>query len=253
MAKLRELMKKLEEEVVGEDGEKRMVQPTIMQEPFRSFFRTAVSVYLPNVLGAKGDVLGLDRKVGCGCVDCAELDEWIRGPEVRCQFESSLGRDRLNHTEERLAEADTQDSIDMYDGVETIRPRSLILEKNTEVVKKYTWVGRQAEAVRFMRHAVLGGEEEMRELLGKGAYERAVKAVHGVRPFELGDLGEGKQNEGCESEPRDVTTAAGGDSEGRQDEDMSVVVGMPADESIIALANNQEASEEHVVKRKREI
>jgi hypothetical protein len=127
------------------------------------------------------------------------------------------------------------------------------LEKNTEVVKKYTWVGRQAEAVRFMKHTVPGGEEEMRELLGKGAYERAVKAVHGVEPFELGDLGKGKQNKGCEGEARDVDTAAGGDGEGRRDEDMSVMAGMPPDESTVALTNKQEAPEERAAKCRREI
>lgn len=188
MAKLRDLMKKLEEEVIGEDGEKVMVQPKITQEPFRSFWKKSVCVYLAYILGGKESVPSIPPlSVGCGCADCDELDEFIRGPEARCRFEAHLGEERLDHVLGRVNESKAEEIIDAFDDKSTAEPYSIILEKKREVVKRYTWAGRQYKAVKFMKHAVHGGEDEMKELLGKGAYECALRAIHGVKAFELDD------------------------------------------------------------------
>ncbi|KAJ3528969.1 hypothetical protein NMY22_g9193 [Coprinellus aureogranulatus] len=204
MDKLRELMKKLEEQVTGENGDKVLVQPKITQEPFRSFFRTAICVYLAYVLGGKESVPSVPPvAVGCGCEDCDEMDEFIRGPEVSCRFEAALGERRLDHILSRVKDTKANELVDAFDDESTMEPCSMIIEKKREVVKQYTWAGRQSEAVKFLKHAAHGGEREMMELLGKKAYECAVKAIHGVRPFELSDA------EGGDEEDEDEDTVSG--------------------------------------------
>ncbi|TEB32021.1 hypothetical protein FA13DRAFT_1709460 [Coprinellus micaceus] len=78
MGKLKDVMKKMRGTVVGAGGERTFVPAAVTLEPFKSFFKAAVCVYLAHILGSKGSVPGLDRKVRCGCADCEGLDEWVQ-------------------------------------------------------------------------------------------------------------------------------------------------------------------------------
>lgn len=267
MAKLRELMKKLEEEIIGEDGEKTLVQPKITQEPFRSFFKPTICVYLAYILGGKENVPSIPPIVaGCGCADCDELDEFIRGPEASCRFEAYLGEDRLEHVLGRVTNTNANEIIDAFDDKSTPEPYSMILTKKREVVKTYTWAGRQEQAVKFMQHAVHGGEMEMRRLLGKRRYEDVLRAIHGVKAFELSDEGadgvgeEGDDSE-SESDGEDEESESGGgelgggegaDATENGDHGAGVEDRMVVDESKVEEVNGGSVEGTPSAKRKRE-
>ncbi|KAF5313896.1 hypothetical protein D9619_013003 [Psilocybe cf. subviscida] len=70
-------------------------------EPFTSFYKNSIFLYLARVLGGKPTMPFLpSNAVGCGCADCTQLDTFLRGSEVVTSFKAT--HLRRSHVEAQI-------------------------------------------------------------------------------------------------------------------------------------------------------
>jgi hypothetical protein len=207
----------------------------VTTEPFRSFFRRTISVYLVHVLGTKENIPLLPRlTVGCGkCSQCRTLDDFLNDmTTTELTFDK-----RMDHVEDhiRAGGGKVSDRIS-FEIVRTSGPRkskaiysSLLVKKCPEVLAEYTWKGRQAQARAFLKG--VWDDEELEEIMDE-RYEDVLRAIDGERGFVGLDgarenaatnaLATAPGESGGQTQPSGLETSAGSESIG----DPPVIAGM---------------------------
>lgn len=136
-----------------------------------------IASYLRDVLGAKPRIRAKVRKIGCGCLDCDNLNLFLRSSTVQQTFR--YPQVRRTHLEKSLSAA--ADLVEF----ETIRrgtPHGLAVTKRPEVVTSLKWESRVTQAKVFLNN--IGNEETLSKLMGT-RYADVVKALQGIQKFDF--------------------------------------------------------------------
>lgn len=154
----------------------RKTNTDVCAPPFIDFFRLVISHYLCHLLGSKEQRVQLTRKIGCGCVDCQELDRFITGKEPRHTFR--FVQKRRTHLEKQMNKA--RDLVTH----ETIRhgsPHSLVATKTPAAAAASAWDYR-LQVINDILSAI--GANDVQKIMGN-RYVDVVKAVKGEAAFRL--------------------------------------------------------------------
>ncbi|RXW16751.1 hypothetical protein EST38_g9105 [Candolleomyces aberdarensis] len=150
----------------------------VSDEPFKSFFKTVFSQYLAHVLGSKAGVPGLPRKdISCGCEHCKVLDTFINDMTPETRFKLLVAQ--RNHLEERLRLGNVADRV-THQTDKRGQPHTLVISKRPEILALYTWEGKRAAAINFLRG--VGDDSVLMVIMGE-RYTDVVNAVEGRRAF----------------------------------------------------------------------
>lgn len=165
----------------------------IFFEPFATFFRLVVSLYLSRVTGpltptSLAPILPI-RAAGCnrpGCSHCRDLKAFLNGPTENIRFNTTQ-KERA-HIQQEISAARIGDIVTV--ATEVIKQRGsltiLVVTKRPEVLKQVVWRNAQVEAAAFVR--VVAEDGELRRLMPE-TYEDVVRAVKGTKTFAFsGDL-----------------------------------------------------------------
>ncbi|TEB22345.1 hypothetical protein FA13DRAFT_1519108 [Coprinellus micaceus] len=160
----------------------------VTAEPFKTFFRLALSVYLARVLGPKTpDILPSEAPkrtvdVGCGkCANCRQLQAWVNKLDKE-PFRVSARQEVRTHVERQISSAEIDDIVSM----ETVRERSpytLVVTKTHEIVARMDWSSTQSDARAYLQ--CFGFNEEELEVVMGERYQDVSKAIEGEKVFEL--------------------------------------------------------------------
>ncbi|EAU82072.2 hypothetical protein CC1G_09674 [Coprinopsis cinerea okayama7 len=148
--------------------------------PFSDLVRYLVRFYLSAVLGGKPatGVINL-RKVGCGCQQCQQIDQFIMdssSARSNIQFKAHLSV--RSHLESRIARAP---DLFTYQTIRYGSPHTLSIDKSPAIVALAKWEAKVKAAKVFL--AGVGNEEMLKTLLGPQDWQNAVGALSGVRAF----------------------------------------------------------------------
>ncbi|RXW12377.1 hypothetical protein EST38_g13476 [Candolleomyces aberdarensis] len=149
------------------------------EEPFGSFMKTLIFLYLSDILGSSKALPKLNRVVKCSatCKDCVLLERWVNDLNSSREYNFKAGQDRRSHLERCLRpHSDLLMTRTTYSG----NPHTLVVSKRLEVLEQYTWKGRQNDAVTFLE--ACGTDEELAGIV-KDRYGDVLKAVQGTQSF----------------------------------------------------------------------
>ncbi len=148
----------------------------VCSPPFTDFFRLVISYYLCHLLGTKGQHIQLARKIGCGCGDCQELDQFIAGKGSQHTF--CLVQKRRSHLEYQMNSA--RDLVTH----ETRRygsPHSLVVTKTRAAAVASTWDYR-LQVINGTFNAI--GAKNVEKIMGN-RFVDVCKAMKGEAAFRL--------------------------------------------------------------------
>ncbi|KAF6756359.1 hypothetical protein DFP72DRAFT_1168981 [Ephemerocybe angulata] len=156
-------------------------------EPFASFYRHTISLYLSRVLRTKPEIPSLPSKpIGCGqCADCTQLDKFLRDATSSSTCFKTT-QPRRTHVEAQIRK---ERYLANYVTTETVKsgsPHSLFVRKRPEVMTALKWGDAKAAAQAFVK-GVCADERSLRELMG-ARYDDVVKAIEGTKLFAVGEL-----------------------------------------------------------------
>jgi hypothetical protein len=157
----------------------------VTSEPFASFFKHSVSMYLARILGPrtpKTITLSLPtRTAGCNtCNECKQLKAFVNNGTPTLQFRA-VQRTRT-HLEQEIAKARIGDIVTTATVTNLGTPYTLVVSKRPEVISQLTWKENQSEAVKFVRS--VADDAELKVVMGE-RYEQTLWAVHGQQVFTL--------------------------------------------------------------------
>ncbi|KAF5336431.1 hypothetical protein D9611_006625 [Ephemerocybe angulata] len=160
----------------------------VNSEPFASFYRHTISLYLSRVLRTKPEIPSLPSKpMGCGqCADCTQLDKFLRDTTSSSTCFKTT-QPRRTHVEAQIRKEKAY--LANYVTTETVKsgsPHSLFVRKRPEVMTALKWGDAKAAAQAFVK-GVCADERALRELMG-ARYDDVVKAIEGAKPFAVGEL-----------------------------------------------------------------
>lgn len=155
---------------------------SITTEPFASFFRFVISLYLTHILGPKTPssipAVIPTRSAGCNaCSHCKELKAFLNDANKEIRF--CAVQAVRTHLEKEIARARIGDIVT----TETIRGRSpytLLVTKRPEILAQLTWKKTQADAAAFVR--AVAEDSELKKIM-PDRYHDVVRAVQGTKKF----------------------------------------------------------------------
>ncbi|KAF5336590.1 hypothetical protein D9611_006630 [Ephemerocybe angulata] len=161
---------------------------SFMSEPFVSFYRNAISVYLQNELGAKvtlpppppDDV----RCRVAECKECAQLQTFLQGENHSTLF--TVPTPRRNHVLSRIKHFEILAEHLETEVMEFRKPYTLVVKRSPKVVDGLRWQRAKPRAEKFLE-SVCAEREELEELMGV-RYTDVVDAVEGTKAFVAGDV-----------------------------------------------------------------
>ncbi|KAF6756366.1 hypothetical protein DFP72DRAFT_893981 [Ephemerocybe angulata] len=161
---------------------------SFMSEPFVSFYRSAISVYLQNELGAKPVALPSPPPddVRCGvveCRECAKLQAFLQGDDDKTSFTVPIPR--RNHVLSRIKNFKLEKYLKMA-VIEIRKPYTLVVSRSPKVVDGLRWQRAKPEAQKFLE-SLCAEREELEELMGD-RYSDVVDAIEGMKTFLAGDV-----------------------------------------------------------------
>lgn len=167
----------------------------ITQSPFSEFMHLIIGQYLADVLGPKppADAQAKVPKVGCGCLDCHDLNPFLAS-ERHSEISFSMIQSRRTHLERRLS---TVREMVICTTLRHRSPHVLQVKKNPALTALNQWATRQKEALAFISSIGDGGVVKS---LMKGREEDMRNALEGRQKFVLRG---------------NITAAAGSAQEGR--------------------------------------
>ncbi|RXW17214.1 hypothetical protein EST38_g8644 [Candolleomyces aberdarensis] len=151
--------------------------------PLATFFRNLVSKYLVHVLGSKTAIPKLNRNIKCGptCEDCTRLEAWLNDLNAMDEFKLKAVAGRRQHLEMRIS-YEASDLLTKHT-ITTGSPHTLVVAKVKGAMARYTWSGRQAAAMAFLKAVEVGEKKEwLKEVMGE-RYADVLKAVQGEQAF----------------------------------------------------------------------
>ncbi|KAJ3532054.1 hypothetical protein NMY22_g7901 [Coprinellus aureogranulatus] len=157
----------------------------ITSEPFKSFFKLTMSLYLSRILAPitpkAVTPVPSNRNVGCDkCAECKKLKVFINDAIPEISFRAQLSV--RTHLESEIEKAKIGDIVT----TQTVRrgsPHTLLVTKRPGIRAQMVWKAAQQEAVSFVNSIATG--EELKVVMGEN-YSDLVGALHGTKPFESG-------------------------------------------------------------------
>ncbi|KAJ3785982.1 hypothetical protein GGU10DRAFT_268129 [Lentinula aff. detonsa] len=147
--------------------------------PFLEFIQVVLGSYLRFVLGPRPDPTALmpARKLGCGCLDCEELDKFLmstslvqtfwRVQKIRTHLERQMNSGR---------------DIVTYSTIRSGSPHGLVVKRNQQAAAYQSWLQRQGQAKTFL--GTIGSGSILQKVAGP-RYADVLKALEGKKQFVL--------------------------------------------------------------------
>ncbi|KAJ3502310.1 hypothetical protein NMY22_g18627 [Coprinellus aureogranulatus] len=153
-------------------------------EPFASFFRCIIALYLGNILAPNTPTsipTSLPtRSAGCNvCSQCRDLNAFLKNSNKEIRF--SAVQAIRTHLEKEIAKARIGDIVT----IETIKHRSpytLLVTKRPEIMARLNWKKSQTDAAAFVRS--VAEDSELKRIMPE-RYNDVLRAVQGTRTFAL--------------------------------------------------------------------
>ena len=146
--------------------------------------RILIGLYLSTILGRKPRLAAIRiRKIGCGCFECDDLDQFLMTDQARDDY--SLRQERRTHLEKQMLKAP---DLITFDTERSGRPYTLEVTKKPEVLAIIRWQVRQKEAEAFL--SSIGDENMIAKIMG-ARYGDVEKALGGTQMFAMKLPGEG--------------------------------------------------------------
>ena len=132
-----------------------------------------------DVLGTKSqNTNAAIRKIGCGCVDCNQINGFLAsGSSTEQTFRYPQAR--RTHLERYLSAAS---DLVTFQTIRSGSPHGIKVTKRPEVVAAAQWTSRVAQAKVFLRS--IGDDDVLSRLMGN-RYADVLKALQGVQQFIL--------------------------------------------------------------------
>ncbi|TEB31950.1 hypothetical protein FA13DRAFT_1584402, partial [Coprinellus micaceus] len=139
----------------------------VTSEPFASFFKHSVSMYLAHILGPRTPKTITPslptRTAGCNtCNECKQLKAFVNNGTPTLQFRA-VQRTRT-HLEQEIAKARIGDIVTTAMVTNLGTPYTLVVSKRPEVISQLTWKENQSEAVKFVRS--VADDAELKVVMG---------------------------------------------------------------------------------------
>ncbi|PPR07883.1 hypothetical protein CVT24_005620 [Panaeolus cyanescens] len=158
----------------------------ILLEPFKSFFKGTISLYLGRILGvvppAAITVLPT-RSVTCSCAECNRLKTFLGDSNQTLDIMAVQAV--RTHVEKQIALARIGPIITL-DTIRGRTPYTLRITKRNEVMAGFKWKEAQTEALKFVQ--VVGGNDENLRQLMQERYDDMIKSFSGTKTFVVGQL-----------------------------------------------------------------
>ncbi|KAK7470418.1 hypothetical protein VKT23_001844 [Stygiomarasmius scandens] len=148
-------------------------------EPFKQFMHKMITQYLRQVLGIKPK--GIEnikmRTVGCGCGNCAKVNEFLRG----CSDSLTLAINK-QFREHLVKQLDGAKDLISYEIASYGRPQPITITKTLIMAKKTQWEESVKKTKAFLKG--VGNQQVVKGIMGN-KYEDVVQALEGSKPFEV--------------------------------------------------------------------
>ena len=146
--------------------------------PFKVFLRTLIGLYLSAILGQKPCLAAIKiRKIGCGCLECNALDQFLTTKAVTARY--PLHQERRTHLERQMLKVP---DLVAFDTERSGRPYTLVVTKKPEVVTILQWQSRLTEAKTFL--SSIGDEKTIAKVMG-ARFVDVQKALEGTQMFAM--------------------------------------------------------------------
>ncbi|KAJ3545889.1 hypothetical protein NMY22_g2261 [Coprinellus aureogranulatus] len=154
--------------------------PTL--DPFASFFRLLISLYLSKILSPNTPetvpAAPPTRKAGCAnCPHCAQLQAFLNNSNKEVHFRDVQAV--RTHVEKEISRARIGDVVTV-DTIKTRTPYTLVVTKRQEYLSQLVWKTVQAEAAAFVRS--IADSSVLKEIM-QDRYDDVIMAVQGIKPF----------------------------------------------------------------------
>jgi hypothetical protein len=157
----------------------------ITSQPFASFFKLVISLYLMRILGPKTPKTIIPvlptRTAGCRacteCTKCKQLSAFLNNPKASIPFRASLATRK--HVESEIVRAKISDIVT----TETVKggsPHTLLVTKRAEPLAQLRWREAKGKAEAFLRSVAAG--EELKHLMAE-RYNDTAWAIQGRKVF----------------------------------------------------------------------
>lgn len=174
----------------------------ISSYPFGEFFRLIIGYYLQGILGAKPRNIRVPilRKIGCGCVDCNSIDNFLFSENGQQTFR--YVQQRRTHMEGYLRRAP---DLVTFSTIRTGSPHGLHVTKSQDIQAATQWQIRQREAKTFLGQ--FGGDSVIARIMGT-RHADVAKALDGTQQFRLASANAAPQPRLSVSTPSTASTSA---------------------------------------------
>ncbi|KAF9044405.1 hypothetical protein BJ165DRAFT_1390309 [Panaeolus papilionaceus] len=153
-------------------------------EPFKSFFRGLISLYLGRIYPYVMSTTSLPSfplGFGCGCTHCRRLGHWLPTTEAKIEFTET--QSIRTHVESYIAQA----RINYLVACSTIKRGSshytLVVSKRPEAMPGAKRKEARAAAARFVQD--VGGDQAKLKALMQDRYDDVVQALEGKKRFDV--------------------------------------------------------------------
>ncbi|PPR07884.1 hypothetical protein CVT24_005621 [Panaeolus cyanescens] len=156
----------------------------ILLEPFKSFFKGTICLYLGHILRAvrSAPIPALPAAIGCSCPHCKSLQAFLcnSAPSLNIQ----AAKDNRTHVEKFITGANVGHII-TFTTVKHGVPHTLCITKRPETLAGFKWKEARLKALNFMR-GIAGNDETLKKLMEE-RYEDVMKTLSGAK-FVVGQL-----------------------------------------------------------------
>jgi hypothetical protein len=184
--------------------------------------RILIRLYLSAVLGQKPRVPAIKiRKIGCGCLECNALDQFLMSNTVTVRY--SMRQDRRTHLERHALKAP---DLVTFHTERSGSPHTLVVTKKPDIAAILQWKTRETEAKTFL--SSIGDDNMIAKIMGT-RYGDVQKALDGTQMFMMKLPGAGgEQHEAAQGSEqpgasisgvqRPLTESSGSTSKRKRDE-----------------------------------
>ncbi|KAF6756354.1 hypothetical protein DFP72DRAFT_284201 [Ephemerocybe angulata] len=154
-------------------------------EPFKSFFKNVISLYLARILGvvpAFPPPTLPNTNIGCGCSHCEQITPWLSRSTAKLTFQAV--QQTRTHIEGQITKARISHLARMSTDA-TGRPYTLVVNKVPELEAALVWRDAQKLAEEFIESVA---DTDATKVIMQDRYQDATDALSGVKVFILGDM-----------------------------------------------------------------
>ncbi|PPR07885.1 hypothetical protein CVT24_005622 [Panaeolus cyanescens] len=157
----------------------------VLFEPFKSFFKGTICLYLGHILGAtpSAPLPAIPATIGCSCRNCERLRTFL--DDTSPVLDIQAVKNERAHVQNLIDAAGISRAI-TYTTTREGNPHTLRITKRPEAIAGFEWKVARNKAIKFIR-GIAGDDETLKKLMEE-RYEDVMKTLSGAK-FVVRQLG----------------------------------------------------------------